>query len=345
MTCRPNRSSLRRRASFVPRDPAALPTYNHGLHMQYELINTPAFLASLLAIYIPGTLINLFVLITFALNHKTILKSRLDRITCALVAHSFVWSLGRTVIEVLLATNLASQADPVAACFTSMMMVGLFSFNLLLAMERWFSIRDLEGRTYYKIVYVVLALCDLALLGAFATSPSSDGVKPDSKFQESLWTVVASITFLGCTLGSACLYTATYRYATRLFDESPRTVVFFLVPRNKRNNVFARGGPVDVDRTQLDAGQLARVRLRAERQVLINCCLMGAGVLVAYSPFFLFELVRFVGGVTELVDGFRGEREFWWVACFFVAVDSWVTPGLVLYYRRDVRRCLVKCGV
>ncbi|TPX55569.1 hypothetical protein CcCBS67573_g09452 [Chytriomyces confervae] len=336
--------------------------------MHPDTVNSPLLLGALLLIYGSGSLLNLSILTTYARHAPSLLKTRLDRITAALIAICFVWSLGRSTIEILIATNKSTQSDRVAACFTSIVMSFIFAFNFILAMERYFSIKDINGKPFYKAVYVALALCVAALLGIFATSTAADGIRPDSKPQAMIWDAIASVGFLGASTGMVALYIATYRFTTRMFDESPRTVAYFVkqppppppvavtivatsdsnasgtptssphpraAPRFELNRL-----PASTASRILDAEQLEHVRIKAEKQLLVNCIIMSAGLIVCYAPIFFYQIVHAFLGINTVNEEKtpQGGDVFYVFGCVAVALDVLLTPGLVLYFRRDVRK-------
>ncbi|KAI8827564.1 hypothetical protein BJ741DRAFT_629697 [Chytriomyces cf. hyalinus JEL632] len=333
--------------------------------MHPDTVNSPLLLGVLLLIYGSGSILNLSILTTYARHAPSLLKTRLDRITAALIAICFIWSLGRSTIEILIATNKSTQSDRVAACFTSIVMSFIFAFNFILAMERYFSIKDINGKPFYKAVYVCLALCVAALLGIFATSTAADGIRPDNKPQAMIWDVIASVGFLGASTGMVALYIATYRFTTRMFDESPRTVAYFvkqpppvavaIVATSDSNASTSTSSPhprtprFELNRLPattiasriLDAEQLEHVRIKAEKQLLVNCIIMSAGLIICYAPIFFYQIVHaFLGihTVNEENKAPQGGDVFYVFGCVAVALDVLLTPGLVLYFRRDVRK-------
>ncbi|KAJ3398660.1 hypothetical protein HDU80_008697 [Chytriomyces hyalinus] len=327
--------------------------------MHPDTVNSPLLLGALLLIYGSGSLLNLSILTTYARHAPSLLKTRLDRITAALIAICFVWSLGRSTIEILIATNKSTQSDRVAACFTSIVMSFIFAFNFILAMERYFSIKDINGKPFYKAVYISLALCVAALLGIFATSTAADGIRPDSKPQAMIWDAIASIGFLGASTGMVALYIATYRFTTRMFDESPRTVAYFvkqppppvavtIVATSDSNLSSTRAAPrFELNRLPatsasriLDAEQLEHVRIKAEKQLLVNCIIMSAGLIICYAPIFFYQIVHAFLGINTVNEekAPQGGDVFYVFGCVAVALDVLLTPGLVLYFRRDVRK-------
>ncbi|KAJ3235292.1 hypothetical protein HDU81_000643 [Chytriomyces hyalinus] len=329
--------------------------------MHPDTVNSPLLLAVLLLIYGSGSILNLAVLTTYARHAASLLKTRLDRITAALIAICFVWSLGRSTIEILIATNKSMQSDRVGACFTSIVMSFIFAFNFILAMERYFSIKDINGRPFYNAVYVLLGLCVAALLAIFATSTAADGIRPDYKPQATIWDAIASVGFLGASTGMVALYIATYRFTTRMFDESPRTVAYFVKqpapvavtipatsdtstptssPHSRTPRFELNRLPTTTASRVLDPEQLEHVRIKAEKQLLVNCIIMSAGLIVCYAPIFFYRIVHAFLGINtvnqEKVP--QGGDVFYVFGCVAVALDVLLTPGLVLYFRRDLRK-------
>ncbi|KAJ3212886.1 hypothetical protein HDU82_004799 [Entophlyctis luteolus] len=82
------------------------------------------FIVILLAIFAFGAAINGCVLIAVFLDHKNIVKSRVDFITTVLVSVTFTWCLGRTVIEALLAYGAISPTDKGIAGFSNVAVSG-----------------------------------------------------------------------------------------------------------------------------------------------------------------------------------------------------------------------------
>ncbi|TPX61767.1 hypothetical protein CcCBS67573_g08897 [Chytriomyces confervae] len=246
-------------------------------------VNSPLLLGVLLLIYGSGSLLKFSS--SQPVHPHSLCLTRLDRITAALIAICFVWSLGRSTIEILIATNKSTQSDCIAACFTSIVISFIFAFNFILAMERYFSIKDINGKPFYKAVYICLVLCMAVLLAM-------------------IWDAIASVRFLGASTGMVALYIATYRFTTRMFDESPPNCCVLcqavmivatsdsiastptnssLHPRAAASCFELNPLPATTASRILDAEQLEHVWIKAEKQLLVNCIIMSAGLIICYS--------------------------------------------------------------
>ncbi|KAJ3342412.1 Rab GDP dissociation inhibitor alpha [Entophlyctis luteolus] len=275
------------------------------------------FIIILLAIFAFGAALNGCVLIAVFLDHKNIVKSRVDFITTILVSVTFTWSLGRTVIEALLAYGALSPTDKGIAGFSNIAVVSTFWLNMLLAFERWNQIR---GNRYsimgYGFFYFCMGgfLCVIA--GIFITATGSDGIRPMSQPERSIW-IFATIASYVLSLAIMCvLYTWTYIRSSKELLNHPNLVAYFAQQRAET----------------IDEAQLRTVRLNIERQILMKCMTLSSSLAFSYLPFFVYVITSLLAG-----GEFDQSTVLFYVSAIISAADVLITPCVVIYVQKEVR--------
>ncbi|KAJ3356659.1 hypothetical protein HDU83_000521 [Entophlyctis luteolus] len=288
------------------------------------------FIVILLAIFAFGAAINGCVLIAVFLDHKNIVKSRVDFITTVLVSVTFTWCLGRTVIEALLAYGAISPTDKGIAGFSNVAVVSTFWLNMLLAFERWNQIR---GNRYSIMGYGFFYFCMGGFLCLIAgifistlystkvkTQSGSDGIRPTSQPEQSIW-IFATIASYVLSLTIMCvLYTWTYIRSSKELLNHPNLVAYFAQQRAET----------------IDEAQLRTVRLNIERQILIKCMTLSSSLAFSYLPFFVYVITSLLAGVE-----FDQTTVLFYVSTIISAADGLVTPCVVIYVQKEVRDAML----
>ncbi|KAJ3076084.1 hypothetical protein HDU98_005776 [Podochytrium sp. JEL0797] len=278
----------------------------------------------LLYVYGLATLLNGVCLVASAVFPKTLLKSRMDRITFALLLVSFIWSLGRVVIETMQGVDNLGQDDPTSAGFSNLCLVVIFIFNGSLAMERYFQIREHPyARQWFTLLYSVMFVFLGIVCYAFSTSTSRFGVGPDFALQRTMWISVIITTFVGILLVMIWCYVRTFRYSARQFRENPMMLTFFMKEGDERNN---------------NMETLELIRLRVERTILIKCVLLSISLVICYLPLFIWSVLFVANNGNAAVYDPQGQ--FFFAGAIMLAVDMVVTPMLVLYFKKEMRETL-----
>ncbi|KAJ3291225.1 hypothetical protein BCR33DRAFT_715243 [Rhizoclosmatium globosum] len=286
-------------------------------------IATDTLLTILFYIYATGTVLNGTILITIASYRQKLFKTSADRLIAALVFACFVWAVGRAVFHAMQAMNWTNIRDSGACAYSNVCLIMIFCLNVHLAMERYFQIREhphTVKMTY--LLYTVVSVCIGCIIWMFSTSPTSDGVKPDLEPQRSAWVAVFSFTYGMTVLLMAWLYTRTYQYSKRQFDENPALATFFMSDRDSMKD---------------DPETLGLVRIRVEREILTRCLLLSLSLVLCYAPFYAYQIQSYRTGV---IPTFDLTLAYYDGVAILLSSDCIITPVLVFLFKKEVREAM-----
>ncbi|KAJ3207701.1 hypothetical protein HDU83_008695 [Entophlyctis luteolus] len=317
------------------------------LHAPPRVMTEGQLLTVLVYVYSCGVILCGAVVLAAAVNRQRLLRTSMDRITMALVLVCFVWSVVRAIIHAMQGFGSLDLGNAPAAAFSNIMIVLIFELNSHLAMERYFQIKE---HPYKTIIYGGLWSFFVATVGiifwVFSTSvssgrvvslrvlspltkrtkifiskikPTSDGIKPDNKPQQTVWIVMLCLQYAVTTLLMAWFYTRTYRYSAREFKENPALAEFFL---------RADDGKKESPET------LRLVRLRVERQILTKCLFLSLTVMIFYAPFLTYQIQSYVVGAIPFFD-ITGI--YYVIGVIMIAADVSLTAILVIAFKKEVR--------
>ncbi|KAJ3072182.1 hypothetical protein HDU98_004069 [Podochytrium sp. JEL0797] len=285
--------------------------------------DTPALILTEIILYSLGFLLNGSVLaasLVARTNHK-----RTD-VTLPLITLFFLWTLASAIINVLDALGGVHHFRW-AAAFSSVMLVLIFAANQATSMRQYFQVKAHRyARPLFALFYVTEVSFIAVICWAFITSPASDGIQPDLPLQNHVWTITLISAFVSPACFTAWCYTRTYLLSRRQFAQHPKIVKYFSQDKSC---------DTEDDATTTDPETLDILRVNLERQILVKCVALSISMLVCYLPLFSYFLVASVARSME------GYDVWFYGGVVGVAVDGVVTPGLVLYFRRDVRRVLM----
>ncbi|KAJ3076082.1 hypothetical protein HDU98_005774 [Podochytrium sp. JEL0797] len=311
--------------------PPGLPPHSCLTPAQIVILTTlppPALSASkvisiLMYIYSAGIAMNGLIILAIYWNHKRLLKTTMDRITCGLVSICFIWSVGRTVFHKFQSSGTLTLQNVGAAAFC-VMVICIFCLNAHLAMERFFQVKSYHSasRLYYAGLYSFSALSIGIVVWMFASSTTFDGIKPDGDLQRTAWVVVASSYYaMTVTLIASC-YFRTYRFYSKKFEEIPELVTVFMSDRDDKH----------------DPEALELVRNRIERQILARCLMLSLSLVICYAPFYSYQMRSYAYGFLPLFDP---TGLYYDCSVIMLAADVVITPLLVFLFRKEVREVFV----
>ncbi|KAI9330086.1 hypothetical protein BDR26DRAFT_871803 [Obelidium mucronatum] len=159
-----------------------------------------------------------------------------------------------------------------------------------------------KTQRHYSVLGASLLLSTAGLTWIYTTSPSKNGLSPIYSLQKMIWVLLVASSMGPVILLTCWLYAATYSYAHKTLAKTSYSQVQVL-----------------------------------QRRVLISCIIMSSTLAVLYTPEVVFQITNLV---VELDDY---NFHFWSrMTVFIMSWDVLVTPGLVLYFRRDIRITLVE---
>ncbi|KAI9330085.1 hypothetical protein BDR26DRAFT_871801 [Obelidium mucronatum] len=253
-----------------------------------------------------GILFNAVVMFTMLSDRPNLIAHRIDRIIFLLLATLCVYSMFACVCQFLIRLFHASAAYSSFLGWTgSILVLLLFIVNLALAMERRSTIMfpndDAAPQTIQK-QYIILGMLLLVfssiLTWIYVTSPSRNGLSPYLRHQKLVWVVIMASAMIPI-IGLTCwLYFTTYMHVYALLSKTGLSKVQAL-----------------------------------QKQALMSCIIMSSTLVVLYTPEIVFQTLNLA--VTFSDNTFH----VWSRIVFFIAsLDVLICPGLVLYFRRDIRR-------
>ncbi|ORY35206.1 hypothetical protein BCR33DRAFT_722550 [Rhizoclosmatium globosum] len=189
-------------------------------------------------------------------------------------------------------------------------LVAILGFNLMLAMERYFVMRqrsDNDTKVYFPVVGGLLGVYACIIVWVFSTASSTDSVLPDQELQARVWLWATAFYYITTILAIISLYTTTFLHTRKVL------------------RMYLEMHPSSAQ--QLIQNQAL---FRIERKVLLYSVCFGLVVIVCYLPEILLNAVIIVG----LLDPNKqlDDIEVWkCVANVFVACDMVITPLLVMY--------------
>ncbi|ORY52854.1 hypothetical protein BCR33DRAFT_180152 [Rhizoclosmatium globosum] len=147
------------------------------------------------------------------------------------------------------------------------------------------------------------------------------------------WRSLMTVYYILCCIGIFICYAKTYWHVQDLLNNTS------LAPVTREESIKTKSGkrppsPITIDsHDEVEKQQ----KHRLQQKVLFGCVLMSAGIVICYLPY------QFYWYAVEWVD--PDASEIWYhVATMFAAFDVLMTPGVTLFFRRDLLG-LVKKGL
>ncbi|KAI8607725.1 hypothetical protein BC830DRAFT_1157957, partial [Chytriomyces sp. MP71] len=193
----------------------------------------------------------------------------------------------------------------ISAAMQSIMLLLVFSSNLLLSLERYITIRNVPEWQALRILLGVVTATGIVsgvLIVIFSLSEAQDTATPEDPFFARIWLFTMGSSFLLIVSAVTCLYIATYRQTAQYLVASE-----------------APASP----------GVL--------RRIFHYCILMSASLLLFYTPEMMLSVVD------AFIVPDKGLRQAWAnVAHVSLALDVLASPGLVLFFMPHVRIAFLK---
>ncbi|KAI8828302.1 hypothetical protein BJ741DRAFT_626951 [Chytriomyces cf. hyalinus JEL632] len=271
---------------------------------------------------------------------KRVIFSRLDGILVLLLAASLLWGTGTLIFQTVFVSHLHVFMDPdswsnkVSSLFLNVSFLLQFTTHLMLAMERLFIMRQIpeEASTvYFQRLLVAVSVPLLILIGISLGFRSLEGTPLDS-FPIKLWTVAMTTVYVGCTTGIIALYAQTYATSNTLLKAAIDA---------KLKPILENGESDESVDNKLNPFAMETMRLRVQRKILFTCIIMSSTLMVSYAVYMMF-MVWYAWGYL----GSDVERDpavyalFQMTGSVLLALDTVVTPLLVVSFSRSLRYCL-----
>ncbi|KAI8844535.1 hypothetical protein BJ741DRAFT_588693 [Chytriomyces cf. hyalinus JEL632] len=277
-----------------------------------------------LPIFVMGTLFNGYILQTILRNYSRLVRDRLDRCVTLLIGTYFTWSVAATVQYSVWLFHASSWFYRLSAMSTSMQILLVFGANTLMALERFFLIRDYSVHQTSKhisgvIVYIGV-MCGI-IVAVFVSSPSHDAIWPAHPVEQTIWTVTMLLSFIVMSVSIAVLYTLTFRYSSKMLREA-----FDTMKMTAGSDAIVHPQRASISHLQL------------QRKILSKCFLMFGIVFFSYAP----EALSFVLVRTLKLN--QWEQPIFWfqtVSRVLLVLDVLVSPAFVLYFMTDIRRAVL----
>ncbi|KAJ3079976.1 hypothetical protein HDU99_009614 [Rhizoclosmatium hyalinum] len=264
-------------------------------------------------IYVIGLFLNSYVAYMFLRNDRNRFReSRLNRIITYLVGACLLWSAVSCFryFEWLVDGGMSTTLNTIYALLAPICLVSILGLNLMLAMERFFVMRqrsDIDTKVYFWVVGVAFGVYAGIILWVFATSSSDDSVLPNNELQATVWIWSTAVYYITVIVAIITLYISTFLHTRKILRMYRQTK-----PSSAK----------DVVQNQ--------ALFQIERKVLFYSVCFGLVVIVCYLPEILMNgciIVRIIDPHTQgdLIEVWKC------VANVFVACDTVITPLLVLF--------------
>ncbi|KAJ3352691.1 DNA-directed RNA polymerase II core subunit [Entophlyctis luteolus] len=261
------------------------------------------------AIYLTGLCANALVLVGVARFARELLATRLNQWATAVTLLSFLWSLTRSILfgRQLASIEISTRSFTWSAMILAIEVQLIFLVNLSLAAERYFTLRSSGRKSFFVSILLGWACIFVATVWAFKSSPSTNGLLPQSYLQIQVFIAASSVGFFIAALLTAFFYFITYRTTTSILAQNPN------LPSLLANHSDGIS----------ESTEVGLVKMKIERQLLLQALLSG-GVLILYCPMQLLFIALSASGASPifmfntapLFDAFS----------VVVAVDTVVTP-------------------
>ncbi|KAI8619605.1 hypothetical protein BC830DRAFT_736644 [Chytriomyces sp. MP71] len=276
--------------------------------------NFIAVYAVMLPIYIVGWPLNLSIAITFA-RHPSLQQTKLDELMASLSMLCLFWCSQRVILDLIFLAANPMWLNLMDSVITALVLVAQFGLNLLLAMERMFVVRmwpDEKTSKYYWSVGTAMIGIGVSCLGCI---PYVVFTLPTADLDATTWSLISvyilPIWFVLSGVAIISLYTSTFFYSRRRLKELINTA---------------------------DTSAQRR-RTRLERVIFLNCVLMAASLFLCYIPRAIFEFT-WLGDSTSLDSNVSKGLQA--IPDVSPSLEVLLTPALIFYFRRDVRRLVFK---
>ncbi|KAJ3237174.1 hypothetical protein HDU78_004237 [Chytriomyces hyalinus] len=274
-----------------------------------------------LPIFVMGTLFNGYILQTILRNYSRLVRDRLDRCVTLLIGTYFTWSVAATVQYSVWLFHASSWFYRLSAMSTSIQILLVFGANTLMALERFFLIREYSVHQTSKhisgvIVYIGV-MCGI-IVAVFVSSPSLDAIWPAHPVEQTIWTVTMLLSFILMSLSIAVLYTLTFRYSSKMLRDAMKITGSDAIGHPQRVSIS---------------------HLHLQRKILSKCFLMFGIVFCSYAP----EALSFV--LVRALKLNQWEQPIFWfqtVSRVLLVLDVIVSPAFVLYFMTDIRRAVLE---
>ncbi|KAI8619554.1 hypothetical protein BC830DRAFT_1078468 [Chytriomyces sp. MP71] len=237
---------------------------NNTLSIGGRTVSPPPEVATAtLVMYCIAVVLNSYILLSLAFKrrHEMLVRMRLDKVMVFLVAVCLVWAMGAPLRWILVnmtgnqivatnsgASNIAGNAtstdagrivELLDAPFASAVAIAVFGANIMLATERYFTIKrnvTAEQRNFafygtitgmVVVIFVVMGVFVKVLPASNGSSSpeqttqnSADGFMPQSRVQASIWLGIMAICFSTAICVTSWLYLKTYIYSAEMLRMS-----------------------------------------------------------------------------------------------------------------------------
>ncbi|KAJ3232069.1 hypothetical protein HDU81_003316 [Chytriomyces hyalinus] len=263
--------------------------------------------------YSCGILLNGLILCVIVCNRRTLLLHRIDFVYLFLLAVCMLFSVMFTVrFVVSLACNFEIEDNELfgrlVAAMTSISVFIIFTANVFLAAERYFTFRDVSDRhslKYFVFLSVHNIVMACIIIATFVMSPTSNRSWPDDALPRYIWFAVTGWSFLVGFGLIIYLYFSTYRMVSRQLRDT------------------------------LSNHKMDELRILLERNVLKNSIIMSAAIIVCYLPNAVWL------GLSKTLTMSKEQSSLGLDVTYeLIALDVIITPFLVLYFVPPIREAL-----
>ncbi|KAJ3266887.1 hypothetical protein HDU77_009347 [Chytriomyces hyalinus] len=303
---------------------------------------TRTVLALLISIWTVGVLLNGFVLLAMVLRRSLFAFNEHLRTIGTLLLLCQTWSLVNVINDVVYLLY-GNHDSSFYAILSNTVLILIFGANFILSLERFYTVcKDVSLRLrHYLVIYSVLFVFIVAVVAVIIVSPAELDFQPAELNYFVIWRTLITSCFSLCLMGMVFCYTRTYRYTTQLIAQSSSS-------STPSSESVKASQPSTTDSVSIiswenetetaDSDSLVSPEELAYRQriawcVLKSCIVMSSAMVLCYIPYVVWlHTADYWANPSTLFGN---------VVSGMAALDVFLTPGLILYLKKDIRDACV----
>ncbi|KAI8839745.1 hypothetical protein BJ741DRAFT_678331 [Chytriomyces cf. hyalinus JEL632] len=304
---------------------------------------TRTVLAVLISIWTVGFLLNGFILLAMVLRTSLFIFNEHLRTIGTLLLLCQTWSLVNVINDVVYLLY-GNHDSSFYAILSNTVLILIFGANFILSLERFYTVCKEESLRlrHYLVIYSVLLVFIVAVVAVIIVSPAELDFQPAELNYFVIWRTLITSCFSICLIGMIFCYTRTYRYTTQLIAQSSSatTTISESVKASQTTSTSDSASIISwenetetVDSDSLVSPEELAYRQRIAWCVLKSCIVMSSAMVLCYIPYVVWlHTADYWANPSTLFGN---------VVSGMAALDVFLTPGLILYLKRDIREACV----
>ncbi|KAJ3230341.1 hypothetical protein HDU81_004589 [Chytriomyces hyalinus] len=299
---------------------------------------TRAVLAVLISIWSVGFLVNGFILLAMVLRSTLFSFNEHLRTIGTLLLLCQTWSLVNVINDVVYLLY-GNHDSSFYAILSNTVLILIFGANFILSLERFYTVCKEESLRlrHYFVIYSVLFVFIVAIVAVIIVSPAELDFQPAELNYFVIWRTLITSCFSLCLMGMIFCYTRTYRYTIQLVAQSSATSESAKASTNSTGDsasiISWENESETVDLESLVSPEVLAYRQRIAWCVLKSCIVMSSAMVLCYIPYVVWLHTADYWANPSTIFGN--------MVSGVAALDVFLTPGLILYLKKDIREACV----